>query len=47
MERTSNQDIIDNDDEDGPPPGWEFNALVDALPKATSTTTGHIILFAF
>ncbi|KAL8511469.1 hypothetical protein ACS0TY_018026 [Phlomoides rotata] len=40
MERISNQDNIDNDDEDGPPPGWEFNSLVDALPKATSTTTG-------
>lgn len=46
MARSSKQDDID-DDEDGPPPGWEFSTLVNALPKVTSSTTGHIFLFAF
>ncbi|KAL0300724.1 UNVERIFIED_CONTAM: protein LOL2 [Sesamum radiatum] len=38
MARSSKQDDID-DDEDGPPPGWEFSTLVNALPKPLSNTT--------
>lgn len=31
------------DDEDSPPPGWEFNTLSRALPsKPPSNTAGHI-----
>lgn len=34
-------DMDEDDDEDGPPPGWEFGKLVNALPKqATSSPTG-------
>ncbi|KAL3615072.1 hypothetical protein CASFOL_040733 [Castilleja foliolosa] len=37
--KSSKQDDAYDADDVGPPPGWEFNSLANALPKTTSNPT--------
>ncbi|GFP96337.1 protein lol2 [Phtheirospermum japonicum] len=37
--KSSKQDDANDADNVGPPPGWEFNSLANALPKPTSNAT--------